>query len=111
MTLGQLRQETIRTLMAGHRFTLSKEFRVHLSMQTGAAKSKASQVSLELLWSAQDLQSLTLSQIRERMHANEEALNNGVQGTKEQLQQLRSISKFVDAAGKLIGVVAKIVAL
>ena len=45
------------------------------------------------------------------MQANETDLKAGIKGTKAQLKRLQSVSKFLDAAGKLIGIVAKIAAL
>ena len=110
-TPGQLKSETIKTLLAAHRFTLSAEYRATMKDKPAAAKNKAAKVSLGLLWAAQDLQAAKVREIREKLEANEQNLKDGVKNLKSQLKRLQNIAKFLDIAGKVISVVGRIVAL
>lgn len=110
MTPGEIRKQTIAQLRKIVTAMMSPEWDLALEGQSKAAEAKAAKLLLKVQRTRLRLMNAELKDIRDKLKANETALNQGTQSLQGALGNLQDVQRVLDATTAFVQIAAKIAA-
>jgi hypothetical protein len=108
-TPNELQDKTLASLREARKQMLSAGFDIRLSTQPEEKKEEANKALLDVERTIRTLENKELEDIRDKLVANEKDLLDGISGLNKARERLESVQSFLEAVGKVLDVVAKIV--
>jgi|SRR5262245_19287316 len=111
MTATEIRNASIEQLLDTRERMLSTRWKLKLRTASKAEKEENAATMLQVQHAILELQNKTLSELREKLVANEKALGEGIESLKKSLKTIENIRVAVQAIGQFLQIVGRVVRL
>lgn len=111
MTAAEIREATLEQLLETRRIMLSTRWKLKLRKATKKESEEDGMTLLQVQHAILELQNKKLTDIRDKLVANEKALGEGIDSLKKSLKTIENIRVAVAAIGRFLQIVGRVVKL
>jgi chromosome segregation ATPase len=111
MNASETRDETLKRLRRARTEMMSARWMLALEREDASTRKEAARELLRTQHAIRKLENAQLAEIRDRLLANESALEKGREELDQALDELNDVKKVIRSVGNLLGVVGRAIKL